>query len=86
MTVTTVCTSVNSPCTFVGMVERAAYPLDEASELLGGISRGTFYNMRDRGEIRLVKLGRRTLVPRSEIERLTVTTTTNSDDTSTTIE
>lgn len=52
------------------MIERAAYPLDEAGRLLGGISRGTFYNMRDRGEIRLVKLGRRTLVPASEIRRL----------------
>jgi excisionase family DNA binding protein len=61
------------------MIERAAYPLDEAGRLLGGISRGTFYNMRDRGEIRLVKLGRRTLVPRSEIERLTATERPDDD-------
>ena len=52
------------------MIERAAYPLDEAGKLLGGISRGTFYSMKKRGEIRLVKLGRRTLVPADEIRRL----------------
>lgn len=59
------------------MIERAAYPLDEAGRLLGGISRGTFYNMRDRNEIRLVKLGRRTLVPASEIRRLAGESTTD---------
>jgi excisionase family DNA binding protein len=53
------------------MVERRAYPLEEARQLLGGISRGTLYNMRDRGELRLIKLGRRTLVPADEIRRLT---------------
>jgi excisionase family DNA binding protein len=58
------------PCTFSPVIERAAYPLTEAQALLGGISRGTLYNMRDRGEIRLVKLGRRTLVPADEIRRL----------------
>jgi excisionase family DNA binding protein len=52
------------------MVERAAYPLEEARQLLGNISRGTLYRMRDRGEIRFVKLGRRTLVPADEIRRL----------------
>jgi excisionase family DNA binding protein len=52
------------------MIERAAYPLREAARLLGGISRGSLYNMRDRGEIRFVKLGRRTLVPAAEIRRL----------------
>jgi excisionase family DNA binding protein len=52
------------------MIERAAYPLDEAGRLLGGISRGTFYNMEARREIRLVRLGRRVLVPADEIRRL----------------
>jgi hypothetical protein len=53
------------------MDERAAYPLDEASKLAGGISRGTWYNLEARGEVRLVRIGRRVLVPASEIERLT---------------
>ncbi len=53
------------------MVERAAYPLDEASRLAGGISRGTWYNLEARGQVRLVRIGRRVLVPASEIERLT---------------
>ncbi len=62
------------------MVERAAYPLDEAGRLLGGISRGTFYNLAARGEIRLVKLGRRTLVPADEIRRLIDPSTTQDTD------
>lgn len=73
-------------------ITRAAYPLDEARQLLGGCSRTHLYNMRDRGEIRLVKLGRRTLVPADEIRRLVggrttlgadlaaTTTPSNSDD------
>jgi len=62
------------------MTDRAAYPMSEAQALLGGISRGAIYNMRDRGEIRLVKLGRRTLVPASEIERLTKPATPEEPD------
>jgi excisionase family DNA binding protein len=58
-------------------VTRAAYPLDEARELLGGLARSTLYDMRDRGEIRFVKLGRRTLIPASEIRRLVGESTTN---------
>lgn len=61
------------------MIERAAYPLDEAAELLGGLHRGTLYNMRDRGEIRFVKLGRRTLVPADEIRRLVGPAATGED-------
>jgi hypothetical protein len=57
--------------TFMGMDKRAAYPLDEASKLAGGISRGTWYNLEARGEIRLVRIGRRVFVPASELERLT---------------
>ena len=55
------------------ILTRAAYPLEEARQLLGGVTRQHLYNLADRGEIRLVKLGRRTLVPASEIERLTTT-------------
>jgi excisionase family DNA binding protein len=62
------------------MLERAAYPLLEAAQLLG-ISRGTLYNLHDRGEIRFVKLGRRTLIPADEIRRLVEARTT--DDTPT---
>lgn len=51
-------------------VNRAAYPLDEARELLGGMSRQHLHNLAERGELRLVRLGRRVLVPASEINRL----------------
>jgi excisionase family DNA binding protein len=52
------------------MTERAAYPVSEARELLGGISRSSLYRLIAAGQIRVVKLGSRTLVPASEIERL----------------
>jgi excisionase family DNA binding protein len=61
----------HSQSTFINVIERAAYPLEEAARLLGGIHRGTLYNMRDRGEIRFVKIGRRSLIPADEIRRLT---------------
>lgn len=47
----------------------AALSIPEAAKRLG-ISRGHVYNLIDRGEIRRVKLGRRALIPVSEIERL----------------
>ncbi len=53
------------------MIERALYPLPEASRLVGGISRGTWYNLEARGEVRLVRIGSRVFVPASEIRRLT---------------
>ena len=52
---------------------RAAYPLAEAQALLGGCSRSHIYNLAERGELRLVRLGRRVLVPADEIRRLTST-------------
>ena len=51
-------------------MERAAYPLEEARTLLGGLARSTLYSLHRRGELRFVKLGRRTLVPADEIRRL----------------
>jgi hypothetical protein len=38
---------------------RCLYPVDEAREQLGGISHTKFYDLVDRGEIALTKLGRR---------------------------
>ena len=47
-----------------------AYTMTEACRLLGGISRTHIYKLIGDGEIRRVKLGRRSLIPASEIERL----------------
>ena len=52
---------------------RAAYPILEAAFLLG-ISRSGLYNLIDNGAIRRVKLGRRSLIPADEIDRLLSTT------------
>ena len=43
--------------------------MDEAAELLG-VSRSYLYTLIDRGDLRRVKLGRRSLIPADEIRRL----------------
>jgi len=52
------------------MKKRYAYPLPEAQKLLGGISRDLLYRLENRGELRMVRVGRRVMVPATEIERL----------------
>lgn len=52
------------------METRAAYPVDEARKLLGGLSRQHIHNMTQRGELRVVRFGRRIMIPASEIESL----------------
>jgi excisionase family DNA binding protein len=44
--------------------------LKEAALLLGGVSRRFLYLLSGRGELKLVRLGGRVLVPASEIRRL----------------
>lgn len=51
-------------------VQRLAYTIDDARELLGGISRNSIYRLSAAGKLRLIKVGGRTLIPRSEIVRL----------------
>ena len=48
---------------------RYAYSLDEAARSIS-LSRRTLYQLIDAGMLRTVKLGRRRLVPREELERL----------------
>lgn len=59
------------PATSNGIPERAGYSIPEAGVLLGGASAASIYRWSNRGLIRLVKVGSRTLVPASEIARLT---------------
>lgn len=49
-------------------VTRLLEPLPDACQQLG-IGRSTFYELIAAGEIRTVKIGRRTLVARDELER-----------------
>lgn len=51
-------------------VDRAAYPLDEGCYKLG-ISRTSAYAMNKRGKLNFIKIAGRTLIPASEIARLT---------------
>lgn len=50
--------------------ERLAYPVNEACHAMG-IKRSLLYELIRRREIEPVKIAGRTLIPRSEIERLT---------------
>ena len=50
--------------------DKWAYRVDDACSSLG-ISRTTLYELVKAGELKTIKLAGRTLVPRSELERLT---------------
>ena len=49
---------------------RLLYSVQEARQLWGGIAQSTFYKLVNEQNIRLIKLGRRTYVPRDEIMRV----------------
>ena len=49
---------------------KLAFRINEACRALG-IGRTSVYDMAKKGQIKLIKIAGRTLVPRSEIERLT---------------
>ena len=49
---------------------KLAYRIDEACHVLG-IGRTSLYELVKSGELKLIKIAGRSLVPRSEIERLT---------------
>ena len=52
------------------MTKRLAYPINEACEQIG-IKRTSLYEMIKKGEIKAIKIAGRTVIPTSELERLT---------------
>ena len=50
--------------------DRYAFPINDACLALG-IKRTSLYDLAKKGQLKLIKIAGRTLVPRSEIERLT---------------
>ena len=50
--------------------ERLAYPVNDACFVLG-IKRTSLYEMIKKGEIKAIKIAGRTVIPTSELERLT---------------
>lgn len=48
---------------------RRLYPIEEARQLIGGVSRATFYELVKSGRIAVVHIGRRTFVEAGEIAR-----------------
>jgi excisionase family DNA binding protein len=65
-----VTTDMNIPTTQVSPYQRLAYSIDEACQMLS-IGRTSLYEMAKRNEVRLIKIAGRTLVPLSELQRLT---------------
>ena len=70
--------SQESSCTVHGV---ASYPIPEAAFLLG-ISRSGLYDLINAGSLMRIKIGRRTLIPAAEIERIVAlpTTTQGTDN------
>ena len=58
------------------MIRRELYPIEEARELLGGISRNTIYHIMRTGELRSVVIGRRRFIPATAIASFISSTTT----------
>ena len=58
------------PSTGLSQHEKYAYRVDEACRQLG-IGRTSLYALAKSGQLQLIKIAGRTLVPRSEMERLT---------------
>jgi predicted site-specific integrase-resolvase len=54
----------------IPLSDRFAYPVNDACHALG-IKRTSLYELAKTGKLKLIKIAGRTLVPRSEIERLT---------------
>jgi hypothetical protein len=48
---------------------RQLYPLPEAQERLGGVSRVMLYRLANEGRLKMLKIGRRTFVSATEIDR-----------------
>jgi excisionase family DNA binding protein len=58
------------------MIERELYPVEEARELLGGISRNTIYFIMRTGELPSVVIGRRRFIPAAAIASFIKASTT----------
>ena len=52
-----------------GVESRALYPIPEVRRLLGGISHTGFYELVKQNKLKLSKIGRRSFVSNSEINR-----------------
>jgi excisionase family DNA binding protein len=48
---------------------RLLHDIEEARQLLGGIGRSTLYKAIQGGRLKPVKIGARTMLPRTELER-----------------
>ncbi len=51
------------------MQDKALFTISEAREQLGGISHSKFYDLVAKGEINIVKIGRRSYLTSEEIRR-----------------
>lgn len=61
---------MDTPNQISSLPDRLAYSVDEACRLIG-IGRTSLYGLAKNGELQLLKIAGRTLVPASELRRLT---------------
>jgi excisionase family DNA binding protein len=54
-------------------ITKLLYSIEEAQECLGGLGRTTLFSLIRRGEIRIIKVGRRTLIPFDQLESFVIT-------------
>ena len=57
--------------------QRSLYPIPEAQEQLGGLSRSKLYQLVKSGRLKLVKIGRRSFVTRDEITQFVASLSRN---------
>jgi len=56
-----------------GVSDRLLHDLPETGHILGNTGRSTLYELIGKGQIKTVKIGRRTFVPHDELERYVAT-------------
>lgn len=60
--------------------DRELYPLPEARKKLGGLSHSKLYELVKKGDLRLVKIGRRSYLTREEIRRFVASLSSSAAD------
>ena len=62
--------SFSAPCTYGGEAMDVLVSVEEAAKLLGGLSKWTIYAWLSQGRLRRVKVGSRTMIRESELQKV----------------
>jgi len=63
----------------VAPIERLLYSLDQASEALGGLGRTSIFELIKQGQLKVVRIGRRTFVSQQALAEFVHRTELNSE-------